>query len=181
MHTEWSRAGEPLDKGSTINGINHLAKATNILWKNTHRGLHCVPKRRRGIWEEKLASRSGGGWETHTTRRNFFFFSFGQRKKKITYLCLISGPRSLFYSISDQFVWIWENLVYSFGTYVKVCKGLGVHCITEKWALNLAVTWPQITFREQIAILSLACSKCKFFSISFSFWQCSYKRLCWFF
>ena len=85
MHTEWSRAGEPLDKGNTINGINHLAKATNILWKNTHRGLQCVPKRKGGIWEEKLASRSGWGWETHSTRRNFLF-SFGQRKKKIIYL-----------------------------------------------------------------------------------------------
>lgn len=47
-------------------------------------------------------------------------------------LPLISGPSSLFYSISYQFVWIWENLTYSFGACVKVCKVLGSIVLQRK-------------------------------------------------
>lgn len=122
--------------------------------------------------------------DKHNTGGNFLLkrlSSFPQRKK-IAHLFLILGPSSLFHGRACEFVWISENSAYFFGAYVKVCKRCWVCCITEKSEpSNLAVAWPQITFREQIAIFSLACSKCKFFSISFSFWQCSCKRLCWFF
>lgn len=65
--------------------------------------------------------------DKHNIRGNFHerdCHPFPSMEKK-NHLSLVSGPSSLFYSISDQFVWIWANLAYSFGAYVKVCKVLG--------------------------------------------------------
>lgn len=104
--------------------------------------------------------------------------------KKNTHLSMLNirtQPAFCFIVFLTNLSVIWGNLVYSIGTCVKVCKIWGPLYYRGKWALHPAVTWPQITLREQIAIFSLACSKCKFFSIYFSFWQCSCKRLCWFF
>lgn len=58
--------------------------------------------------------------------------SFPSMEEKNTYLYLISGPSLLFYGISYQLVWIWDNLIYSIGICVKVCKVLGSALLQRK-------------------------------------------------
>ena len=73
--------GEPLDKGNTINGISHCAKATNILWKKLTVGCS-VGQNENEAFEGKSWLQGVVGRGAHIPPGEFVSVS----GKKITYL-----------------------------------------------------------------------------------------------